>query len=829
MANIWIGDFRTRQLQQYQDTISSSTDNIYFIEDTAEYDWFSTSIDSYLINMATNCTNIIIMLGFNDCLYSCAWKAFDIDAIAKNYADKINELIEQYPAKNFYICSVNHIKNAFPFSDYQSGAIPVKTLNDKIDRFNSAISDMCNGIFINSVNYLAATGFETYDGVRFTNATSESLNNFILKQTGGMSYTTFKQRKTVQDAPDPKDDSFFYWLRKSKGGCSKCIEVKSGSGCVLPNCVGYAWGRFMEIMQDAVLIDPDMEDTDIAENELDRGNAGKWYPRNIKSGAYEYGSTPRPGAVICWSRPGKAGHVAIVEEVSADGKIIVTSESGWREETAYNPKEHFWVRTRVFDKGNWREANTNGTPKSSWIDNYTFQGFIYNPAVTKSGAIQDYIKKEQVTSDASRGFKSGSAEMQTNARYICNYLSSKGWSLNAIAGILGNMQTESSINPARIEVRTGVESAPKDATAEDIKQYAYRYKASKGRFPGYGLVQWTGMYKKGVENIWENHKYIYWCANQNPPLDSADIDSQLARIIWEVEHHEQWIKKPSKGYDLSFNDFITSTESPYWLAGAFAFCYERPGSSTGSQQQQDGLRKKRGEQANYWYNFLKDFTVITEDQYVDTNTFKIDKYSTTSITASFMAKNCKKASYSLDGKTPKPIVLSSSSNIETFTVEGLVPNTVHTICLELTGEVDTNKSSNKLDFTTLQDFPKAVSNIKLEATDDLLPHASFKLIAKSLSDKDWGYWKKPNNGGYAVQLIVNGSVRAEEMVNSLPKTIDISDYFNYDKIKVGDTVQIGIRTWVLCDNEPLYDGDFAACSNPICMLKKPVTVYLNKA
>lgn len=38
-------------------------------------------------------------------------------------------------------------------------------------------------------------------------------------------------------------------------------------------------------------------------------------------------------------------------------------------------------------------------------------------------------------------------QMKINATYIYKALTEKGWSLNAIAGILGNMQSESSINP----------------------------------------------------------------------------------------------------------------------------------------------------------------------------------------------------------------------------------------------------------------------------------------------------------------------------------------------------------------------------------------------
>lgn len=41
-------------------------------------------------------------------------------------------------------------------------------------------------------------------------------------------------------------------------------------------------------------------------------------------------------------------------------------------------------------------------------------------------------------------------QMQVNATYIWTSLSASGWSLNAVAGMLGNMQSESSINPRKM-------------------------------------------------------------------------------------------------------------------------------------------------------------------------------------------------------------------------------------------------------------------------------------------------------------------------------------------------------------------------------------------
>lgn len=41
-------------------------------------------------------------------------------------------------------------------------------------------------------------------------------------------------------------------------------------------------------------------------------------------------------------------------------------------------------------------------------------------------------------------------QMKLNARYIYTYLKSAGWTINAISGLLGNMQSESAINPRKV-------------------------------------------------------------------------------------------------------------------------------------------------------------------------------------------------------------------------------------------------------------------------------------------------------------------------------------------------------------------------------------------
>ena len=125
-------------------------------------------------------------------------------------------------------------------------------------------------------------------------------------------------------------------------------------GILTGNCVGYAHGRFAEVMG---------EDT----CSLSTANAGQWW--HYTQDGYERGSTPRLGAVVCWNRPGDAGHVAIVEQVNADGSIITSN-------SAYN-STRFYTQTLY-------------PPDYTWSSSYQLQGFIYNPNI--SGALANKIE-----------------------------------------------------------------------------------------------------------------------------------------------------------------------------------------------------------------------------------------------------------------------------------------------------------------------------------------------------------------------------------------------------------------------------------------------------
>ena len=160
------------------------------------------------------------------------------------------------------------------------------------------------------------------------------------------------------------------------------------------------------------------------------------------------------------------------------------------------------------------------------------------------------------------------AEMKKNAAYIFSALTFEGWTPEAIAGLLGNMQHESAINPGRWQSnKVGAMSS------------------------GYSLVQWTPA-----------TKYIDWCTSQGFE-DPSEMDNALARILYEVENNIQYYATSS--YPLSFKEFTQSTQSPYDLACAFAWNYERSWTVLyGTAAQKEALRKKRGGAAETWYKYL---------------------------------------------------------------------------------------------------------------------------------------------------------------------------------------------------------------------------------
>ena len=152
------------------------------------------------------------------------------------------------------------------------------------------------------------------------------------------------------------------------------------------------------------------------------------------------------------------------------------------------------------------------------------------------------------------------AQMQGNALEVYNYFSARGWSLNAIAGILGNMESESTINP-------GIWQS-----------------LNEGNYSGgFGLVQWTPA-----------TNYTNWASSNGYSI--TDPEGQMLWIDTETVPTGQWIA--TSDYDISFDSFKTSAQSPEYLASAFLKNFERAGVE---------VEDERRTQARKWYDYLSQY------------------------------------------------------------------------------------------------------------------------------------------------------------------------------------------------------------------------------
>lgn len=165
-----------------------------------------------------------------------------------------------------------------------------------------------------------------------------------------------------------------YYIRQADGGYNGAIQGKptDSTANVLSNCVGYANGRFNEIIGEGKC---KYQLTCNAENFIERA----------KELGLKVSDKPVQGGIMVWqkgstlSNKDGAGHVAIVEKV-IDSNTIYTSESAWGGSAFYNS-------TRSNSNGRWGIGSA-----------YKFRGCIINPAVK-----EDEVSKFSVIVDGKWG------------------------------------------------------------------------------------------------------------------------------------------------------------------------------------------------------------------------------------------------------------------------------------------------------------------------------------------------------------------------------------------------------------------------------------------
>ena len=169
------------------------------------------------------------------------------------------------------------------------------------------------------------------------------------------------------------------------------------------------------------------------------------------------------------------------------------------------------------------------------------------------------------------------SEMENNANIVINYFRLRGINDVTISAILGNMQSESTINPELEEVGG----------------------------QGYGLVQWTPI------SVLQNHCNTLGLS----PYNSGDIQLQvlLPEILGNPASVNEWYS--SSGFishyynsgatsdmiGLTGQDFLSNTMgwTPDKLAILFMACYERP-----SYDPAKNHYTQRMQNALKWYEYM---------------------------------------------------------------------------------------------------------------------------------------------------------------------------------------------------------------------------------
>lgn len=228
------------------------------------------------------------------------------------------------------------------------------------------------------------------------------------------------------------------------------------------------------------------------------------------------------------------------------GDILLTHEVGGTQHTG------MFISTTQFVQASW---DYDGVPGDSggneiWIgDLSTSAGWQY---MFRYYGASEWISGNRYLS---------TPEMQNNAEMVMQYGTRHGWSLNAIAAICGNMQSESGINPG---------------IWEGLNPYS----------GGYGLVQWTPY-----------TKYSDWATAQGLTPWEGNGEAEMQRISYEAANNLQWFRNAELGLDppITFEQFLTSTEDVGTLANYWCWFYEHPA---------DPNQPARATQAQEWYEYL---------------------------------------------------------------------------------------------------------------------------------------------------------------------------------------------------------------------------------
>ena len=171
-------------------------------------------------------------------------------------------------------------------------------------------------------------------------------------------------------------------------------------------------------------------------------------------------------------------------------------------------------------------------------------------------------------------------KQKNNAACIFSYFYFKGWTINAVAGMCGNIMEESRFNPALIEQHVQL---PRELL-------------------GTGLVQWTPWPRDGSVlnplHVVFNALGYSWdeYSNGTYQCDAIYAEFEQATGAHNYGIDPQWyVSLAPQQYRMEWSDYVKSKAEPGYLASVWEACYERP----------ENVHPERQEYARKWFEILK--------------------------------------------------------------------------------------------------------------------------------------------------------------------------------------------------------------------------------
>lgn len=154
---IFVGDSRTVGMgNAVNDTCT------YIGKDGEGYDWLTAVGASQLAAALESDPDVPVFLNFG---------VNDPENVSL-YIDCYRSLMQTYPNTPFYLLSVNPLSDNTDFN----------TTNEMVELFNATVKDAFPDQYLDCYSYLKENGFETVDGLHYTQETYQSIHDFAVRQ-----------------------------------------------------------------------------------------------------------------------------------------------------------------------------------------------------------------------------------------------------------------------------------------------------------------------------------------------------------------------------------------------------------------------------------------------------------------------------------------------------------------------------------------------------------------------------------------------------------------------------------------------------------------------